>query len=117
MKTRTAATVAILLSGLGACSPPAGQNADGVDRHLRCAALISAADKLAYSGVLELDRERRAEGGVELMVHLNAYAIPSDISEGEAVAAVEAERERLIGTMEPAQVEAGAQSCIREAAL
>lgn len=80
--------------------------------HLRCAAMISAADRLIATGATPADAEFTKAALVASMTHLNAYAIPKGIPEQDAFAAVDTERTRILAEMQAAQVVAEAKACI-----
>lgn len=111
---------AMLLGLASACSPaqPGNQAADASGAgakamdHLRCAAMISAADKLMFSGALPADPAFNKASLVAAMTHLNAYSIPRRMKEAEAFAAVNAERTRIMAETSPARILEEAKACI-----
>lgn len=82
--------------------------------HLRCAAMISAADKLMLSGALPADPAFNKASLVAAMTHLNAYSIPKGMKEPEAFAAVTRERERIMAETSPARILAQAKRCVEQ---
>jgi len=102
-----------------ACSPAAPGNEatnavveSGTTDHLRCAALISAADQLINAGTVPADAAFSKAALVAAMTHLNAYAIPKGLAEKDAFAAVEAEKSKIIGSTPAAQIVEHAKSCV-----
>jgi len=85
-----------------------------IDGHLRCAAMISAADRLMSNGTVPADALVVERGLVAAMTHLNAYAIPQGIGEPEAFAAVKAERDRILASLLPAMIAEQARKCIEQ---
>lgn len=109
-----------MVSGLGnGCSAPepSKQSADGAVDNLRCAAMISAADKLMVSDAVARDPTLSQHGLLAMMSHLNAYAIPKRLPEKEGFAAVESERERILASLEPAEIVAQARNCVEQIRL
>ncbi|MDF7776755.1 hypothetical protein P1X14_15970 [Sphingomonas sp. AOB5] len=105
---------------MAACSPqtPDNQTVEakaGVMDHLRCAALISAADHLMNSGNVPNDPAFRQAALVAGMTHLNAHAIPARIAEKDAFAAVDRERARIIGEIPGEQIVEQAKACVARA--
>lgn len=97
---------------LGACSAPGDGKPHAEVDHFRCAAMIGAADKLRLSGGVPRDTELDQRGLIAAMTHLNAYATPKKIREKEAFAAVNAERDRLVASVPPAEILAAAKACL-----
>lgn len=103
-----------------ACSPPEpGNQAPGAANldegkmdHLRCAAMIGAADRLIVTGAAPADAAFSKAALVAAMTHLNAYAIPKGIPEQDAFMAVDTERTRILAEMKAADVVAEARSCV-----
>ena len=100
-----------------ACSPSAtGKQAGGEPMdHLRCAAMISAADHLMTSGALPADPDFSKAALAAGMTHLIAYAIPKQMPEKDAFAAAEAERAKITAEMQPVQVMEAAKRCVETA--
>jgi hypothetical protein len=115
--------VPIVLLSLAACAGPGGgneavaveQEESAVDERLRCAATISAADRLMGSGRAPVDAELKRRALLALMQHLNAYAIPRRMAEKQAFAEVERERERIIASQAPAAIVEQARACVASA--
>jgi hypothetical protein len=114
MLSRIFARVILMSAGLGCgCSPNPGDPAAGRgDANLRCAAMISAADRLMTSGKVASDPVVMQHGLIAAMTYLNAYAIPKRLEEKAGFAAVDAERTRIMATMQPAQIVRKAKTCI-----
>jgi hypothetical protein len=85
------------------------------DGDLECAALIAAADGLVATKAVEPDEKISKMGLVVSMGYLNAYAVPKQISEQEAFAAVLAERDTLLKTQSPTAIVQRATACISRA--
>jgi len=82
------------------------------DDHFTCAAMISAADRLAGIGKLSADAFSADKTLPASMGHLNAWAIPKGLKEAEAFAAVNKEREQLLADLAPEEIGSRAQACI-----
>lgn len=115
MKLKSALITAAALLASSACS--AGEGTSGIDRNLHCAAKISAADQLIRQQELPKDDLIVDKGLLAMMVYLQTYAIPKDISEAQAFADLEVERDRLIAGQAPAKILAGARTCVEKARL
>ena len=105
--------IAFAVLGLAGCNVPVGES--GVDRNLECAAYIGASTYLHVRGDIALKTEDYNKTLTSGMTYLNTYAIPNGISEDDAFAALNARRDDLMQTIEPAQVKSRALSCIRKA--
>ena len=106
---------AVLIGGaLSGCSAPDSSKpaAADVDANLRCAAMISAADRVMASGAVALDAELDRRALIAGTTFVNAYAIPKDIKEKDAFAAVDKERAQILGSMQPAQIVEEAKACL-----
>jgi len=82
------------------------------DDHFTCAAMISAADRLAGSGKLSAASFPMGKALVAGMGHLNAWAIPAGMKESDAFDAVAKERERLLRELTPEEIGARATACM-----
>ena len=110
---------AALMAVSGCSGPAADQNehaaaadAPGTDPHLRCAAMISAADRVMIARTVPTDPDLQRDSLVAAMTHLNAYSIPKRMAEKDAFAAVDAERARILSSLTPAQIVAEAKACL-----
>ena len=103
---RYAAAVIGMISFLvvSACKP-------GADSNLDCAALISAATYLVRDGKAENDPAVMKRALVNLMTHLNTYAIPKGLAEAEAFKELNALRASLIETRPPEEIMSRAKRC------
>ena len=113
MKLRKSLSIFILWTCVG-CSPSSGDNATFPrNDHLRCAALVSAADTLIVQGKLKRDEEFDKKSLVAVMSHVNGYAIPKNLPEEKAMADVKAERAKVLASMKPAEIWVQAQACLK----
>jgi hypothetical protein len=62
-----------------------------------------------------VDQDLLQRGLLAAMTHLNAYAIPLQLAESAAFAAVKAERDRLIADIPSEQIVARARVCVETA--
>jgi hypothetical protein len=102
-------------AGLGSscsASGPTNPPSISVDGNLRCAAMISAADRLTTSGKVASGPAVMQHGLIAAMAYLNSYAIPRRLKEKDGFAAVDVERTRIMATMQPAQIVREAKVCI-----
>ena len=107
----------VVIAAMSAACSPSGSGADAGadDDHFRCAAMIGAADQLIRQNVVPDDQDLLQRGLLAAMAHLNAYAIPRQLAEREAFAAVKAERDRLIADLPSEQIVARARICVETA--
>ena len=107
---------AMLAGFLSACSPAAlGAKSFGAmsyDEHLRCAAQINGYERLMSSGQVEREPEYLSKALAAYMTHLSAYAVPQDIAERDAFAALNQLREDLLAKETPAELRKAALSCM-----
>ena len=107
---------AMLAGALAACSPAELQaksfGAMSHDEHLRCAAQINGYERLMSGGQVEREPEFLSKALAASMTHLTAYAVPQDIAERDAFAALNQLREELLGKEKPAALREAALACI-----
>ena len=82
------------------------------DEHLSCAAQISAFDRLLVSGKAETLPAGTGDRRIGMMTHLNAFAVPQDIREPDAFAALNELRDTLLAEREPDEIRSKAIDCI-----
>ncbi len=105
-----------MIGALGALTLGCSQEGRIVaDDHVTCAAMISAADRLVATEQVAPDEAVTRDGLLAMMTHLNAWAIPNDVSEKEAFARLNLERDRLTETVPPKDVVTRAHACIASA--
>jgi hypothetical protein len=86
------------------------------EEHLACAAKISAFDRLLGAGKVEPMPDGTGDRLVAMMTHLNAYAIPQNIPEPDAFAALDDLREQVLAEQQPGAIRSDAMACIEVAA-
>lgn len=95
-----------------ACSSQVGKTANVSDDHLTCAAMISAADRLASDGKLSASEFPKDKALLASMTHFNAWAIPTGIKESEAFDIVAKKRAELLADLAPEEIGERAKACM-----
>lgn len=84
------------------------------DDHLQCAATVSAYSYLVAQGRIP-EQELASDPLVAAMTHLNAYAIPQNIDEKAAFAALNRIRDDLLASGDPGDIAERAKTCVEQA--
>ncbi|MCR2832908.1 hypothetical protein [Parerythrobacter lacustris] len=116
MKVSIAPAMALAASMITGCSEQqeaaVSLAAMSEEEHLACAAKISAFDRLLGEGKVAAMPDGTGDRLVAMMTHLNSYAIPQNIREPDAFAALNALREQFLAEQKPDAIRADAMECI-----
>ena len=101
--------VAAMVSVAG---PSKSEGRSAVSNHFYCAAMIGAADRLMFDGKVPRDEAFLRGALFSAMAHVNAWALPRNLPEKEAFAAINAERDHMIATLSSADIVRRAKACL-----